>query len=182
MSEHSVPGVGLRTIKTALAVMICAAIFLPFHIWQDQIAEPWSLLGPLNACVAAIICMQSSIEDSWQQGFIRLRGTAVGGAVGLLVLTLYILFPYPLLLIPLLGASTVGIIWFCNLIRKPRACGIGCIVCCIIVFSPADSGLEHYLSAVSRMLETTVGILVSICINRWLPGLPPAQQDGDEQP
>ena len=182
MSEHNIPHVGLRTIKTALAVMICTAIFLPFHLLQDQNSDPWSLIGPLNACVAAIICMQSSIEDSWQQGFIRLRGTAIGGMVGIVVISLYLLFPYPPLLIPLLGLSTVAIIWFCNLIKRPRACGLGCIVCCIVILSPADSGIERYLTALARMGETAVGILISILINRLLPGLPPVADSGDSAP
>ena len=175
MRKWDIPHVGLRTIKTALAVMVCMAIFLPFHLFGAQITEPWSLFGPLNACVAAIICMQSSIEDSWQQGFIRLRGTAVGGVVGLGVISLYILLPDPLVLILLLGAAMVAIIWFCNLIKKPRACGIGCIVCCIVVLTQAGSGMERYLSALARMVETAVGILVSIGINRFLPGLPPSE-------
>lgn len=175
MSEHNIPRVGLRTIKTALAVMLCTAAFLPFHLLQDE--DPWSLIGPLNACIAAIICMQSSIEDSWQQGFIRLRGTAIGGVVGIVMISLYILFPHPLLLVPILGASTVIIIWFCNLIRKPRACGLGCIVCCIILLSPADGGLQHYLAALARMGETAAGILISLFINRLLPGLPPPESD-----
>ena len=112
MQKHDIPHVGLRTIKTALAVMVCVAVFLPFHMLQDDPSDPWSMVGPLNACVAAIICMQSSIEDSWQQGFIRLRGTAIGGVVGILMLTIYLFFPYPVLLIPMLGASTVLVIWW----------------------------------------------------------------------
>ena len=181
MQKHDIPHVGLRTIKTALAVMVCVAVFLPFHILQDDPSDPWSMVGPLNACVAAIICMQSSIEDSWQQGFIRLRGTAIGGVVGILMLTIYLFFPYPVLLIPMLGASTVLVIWFCNLIHKPRACGLGCIVCCIVLLYPADSGVQHYLSALARMGETAAGILISLLINRLLPGLPPAEQNDPEE-
>lgn len=173
MRKWNIPHVGLRTIKTALAVMVCLAVFLPFQLFREEMTEPWSLFGPVNACVAAIICMQSSMEDSWQQGFIRLRGTAIGGVVGLGVISLYILLPYPPVLILLLGLSIVAIIWFCNLIHKPRACGIGCIVCCIVVLTQSDSGLERYLSALARMVETALGILISIGINRLLPGLPP---------
>ena len=182
MQKHDIPHVGLRTIKTALAVMVCVAVFLPFHMLQDDPSDPWSMVGPLNACVAAIICMQSSIEDSWQQGFIRLRGTAIGGVVGILMLTIYLFFPSPVLLIPMLGASTVLVIWFCNLIHKPRACGLGCIVCCIVLLYPAETGLQHYLSALARMGETAAGILISILINRLLPGLPPAEQSDPGEP
>ena len=177
MQKHDIPHVGLRTIKTALAVMVCVAVFLPFHMLQDDPSDPWSMVGPLNACVAAIICMQSSIEDSWQQGFIRLRGTAIGGVVGILMITIYLFFPYPVLLIPMLGASTVIVIWFCNFIHKPRACGLGCIVCCIVILYPAETGLQHYLSALARMGETAAGILISLFINRLLPGLPPPESD-----
>ena len=81
------------------------------------------------------------------------------------------------MLVLLLGLSMVLVIWFCNLIKKPLACGIGCIVCCIVVLTQADSGPERYLSALSRMMETAVGILVSIGVNRLLPGLPPDQED-----
>jgi uncharacterized membrane protein YgaE (UPF0421/DUF939 family) len=157
--------------------MACLTVFLPFQLYRGQLDQPWSLIGPVNACVAAIICMQSSLEDSWKQGFIRLRGTAIGGIVGLGTIFLYILLPYPLALIVLLGLAIILIIWFCNLIHKPRACGIGCIVCCIVVLTQSDSGLERYLAALARMVETAAGILISLGINRLLPGPRPTEEE-----
>ena len=40
MQKHDIPHVGLRTIKTALAVMVCVAVFLPFHMLQDDPSDP----------------------------------------------------------------------------------------------------------------------------------------------
>ncbi len=172
MSKLSIPHVGLRTIKTSLAVMICLCVFLPLESLIQEHFSSWLMIGPLNACVAAIICMQSSFEDSVHQGLIRLRGTAIGGAVGLAVLFLYNLYPCMPLLIVLVGLSMVFIIWFCILIRRPKACGIACIVCCTIALTQTDTGLLRYAAALSRMVETAGGILIALAVNRLLPGLP----------
>ena len=79
---------GMRNIKTAVAVVICFLLFLPFWSQASPAGEGMQI-GPFYACITAVICMQSSVEQSVRQGVSRVIGTLMGGALGLLVLVLY---------------------------------------------------------------------------------------------
>ena len=166
--KHKIPKVGMRNIKTAVAVMVCYILFIPIRgMGPVDTGSILDLVGPFYACIAAIICMQSSVEHSLQQGLSRIISTLVGGAVGLLVLSIGMVADSDLLTLVMLGASVVFIIWLCNLIGRPAACSTGCIVCCAVILS--HSGAERYFYTFARTGETIVGILVSIAVNRLLP-------------
>ncbi len=166
--ERRLPKVGMRTIKTAVAVVLSYLIFVPFQLWLPRV---YAVLagqgGAFYACIAAVICMQSSVGKTVHQGVSRLIGTAIGGCVGLLVLTTDTLLSHPWFLALMLGAGTVAVIWLCNLIGRPAACSIGAVVLCVILFN--HSGPERYLYAVTRMMETAVGVVIAILVNRLLP-------------
>lgn len=171
--RRPVPKVGMRNLKTAVAVMICYVIFIPIRGMgpaniSDNVLD---LIGPFYACIAAIICMQSSVEHSLQQGISRIISTVVGGLVGLAVLSLGMVAGSDLLTLIMLGASVVFIIWLCNLIGRPAACSTGCIVCCAVILS--HSGAERYFYTLARIGETVVGILVAVAANHFLPDYRP---------
>jgi len=64
----------MRNIKTALAVFICVAVF----------AMMGPNFNPLFAAVAAVITMESNIEETVESGWNRILGTIIGGAAGML--------------------------------------------------------------------------------------------------
>lgn len=142
-------------------------IFLPF--WQADAAPGGSMyqIGPFYACIAAVICMQSSVEQSVHQGVSRLIGTGVGGCVGLLILLLAGEESGPLLFGLFLSLGVLITIWLCSLLGQPAACSIGAVVCCAVLMS--HSGPDRYLYTLARMAETTVGILVAVLVNHLLP-------------
>ena len=73
---------GMRTIKTAVAVMISLVIFLPMEALSTAEGTNFiDQLGPFYACIAAIVCMQSSVGATWKQGVSRLLGTLIGQQV-----------------------------------------------------------------------------------------------------
>ena len=158
------PKVGMRNVKTAVAVGICFLIFLPF--WSSGGGEA-AMVGPFYACIAAIICMQGSVEQSVRQGVSRLIGTAIGGAAGLLVLLVDDLLEIPLLTGVLLAGGVILVIWLCNAIHRPAASSIGAIVLCVFLIN--HSGDDRYLYALVRRGETAVGILGAGAVNRLLP-------------
>lgn len=161
---------GWRTIKTAVAVMISFAIFLPW--WDYSLAQPsgpLQQLGPFYACIASIICMQTSVQASVKQGLSRLLGTLVGGGTGLLGVLLSARFPGPLSSMVIFGLFASLTIYLCSLFRQPGACSIAAVVCCAIMFSHSESGVDAAFYTISRMLETAVGILVAVAVNRILP-------------
>ena len=69
--------VGMRTIKTVIAVILSLAI-----------GELFNLRRPLLASFGAIMTMESSISESFEAGKNRIFGTIIGGLVALLIISL----------------------------------------------------------------------------------------------
>ncbi|WP_300380068.1 aromatic acid exporter family protein, partial [Clostridium sp.] len=151
MKILKLPNIGYRNIKTGLAVLICLLIF------------PKSLFAP----IAAIISMQSTIEDSLEIGINRLIGTLIGGILGVIIL--YIieyanLYNYSFLI----GALSVSlIIYLCNLINKPAASSISSIVILAIIIDPVTDITPLAYSFI-RTIETVVGVIIAIIINKYI--------------
>lgn len=168
MRKIELPGIGMRTVKTAVAVVICFFLFLPF--WTETAVGEGGLLeniGPFYACIAAVICMQSSVEQSVRQGISRVIGTCIGGGVGLCVLLLDDLVEQPVFTGVIMGVGIMLTLWLCNLIKRPLACSIGCVVVCVVMLN--HSGPDRYLYTLLRVVETFVGIGVAILVNHVLP-------------
>lgn len=155
---------GWRNVKTAVAVMICFVIFLP---WWGGAASDSRTLGPFYACIAAIICMQGSVEASVKQGLSRLLGTLVGGLVGLAGVSLTLVSPNYVVTTLIFGLCVMAAIYICTILHQPKACSIAAVVCCAVILS--HSGEDRYFYTVARMAETAVGIVVAVAVNRVLP-------------
>lgn len=185
MSGPHLPKVGLRTIKTALAVMISYAIFVPFDlIYHTDYGGIWGQLGPSYACIACIICMQSSLGQTIYQGVSRFIGVAVGGALGILALTLGEYLDHPAVKIIMLGLVCVAGVWVCLVIKRPTACGMACILPCVILITRV-SGSDRYAYAAARIIETVLGVAVAFVVNAVLPSpqgeAEPPKSDGHEE-
>lgn len=73
MKSVPLPRIGMRVVKTAVAVMLSYTIFVPFGlIYNEALGGVWGQLGPLYACIACIICTQSTLGQTIQQGLSRL--------------------------------------------------------------------------------------------------------------
>lgn len=147
--------IGLRNIKTALAVAICMVIF--------------QVIGRENAfyaCIAAVICMKDTVSSSFTMGKNRLIGTIIGGLFGICVI--YIMIRLPFLYdynAFVTGFGIVAVIYVCNLFYKPGAVTIACIVFIGIMIN--YSGPQSYAYAVGRSIDTAIGIIVAILINKY---------------
>ena len=107
MKSVPLPRIGMRVVKTAVAVMLSYTIFVPFGlIYNEALGGVWGQLGPLYACIACIICTQSTLGQTIQQGLSRLIGVAVGGALGTATLLLGAALDDPWVRIPALGAGS----------------------------------------------------------------------------
>lgn len=148
--------IGMRVIKTVVAVYICFLIsFLRKGI-------------PFYSAIAAILCMQSDYINSIKMGKSRIIGTFIGGIYGLLEILLiqYInidLFGYIHYLI--LSLFLIPII-YTNVFLKVRS---SAYISCVVFFSITASvgrSIGPVNFAVNRIIDTLIGILVSIFINK----------------
>ena len=166
--KGKLPIPGWRNVKTAVAVMVCFVIFLPWWGYSPvSSGGPLDQVGPFYACVASIICMQSSVEASVKQGLSRLLGTLVGGLTGLLAVSVTMNAPNYGITTLVFGLCVMATIYICSLLHQPKACSIAAIVCCAVMLS--HSGEERYFYTLIRMAETAVGIVVAVLVNRILP-------------
>ncbi|HCW03592.1 MAG TPA: hypothetical protein DGK91_03030 [Clostridium sp.] len=141
--------IGMRNIKTGLAVLICVLI-----------SRLLKLEYPFYSAIAAVIAMQTSVEASFKAGKNRMLGTFVGAVIGYVFALIY---PGNIILITL---GVMAIIHICNLLNWKSAVSIACVVFLSIMLN--DSGRDHLYYSVNRLLDTLVGIIVALIINRFI--------------
>lgn len=164
-----VPHIGMRVVKTAVAVMISYAIFAPWGLlYRHELGGVLGQMGPLYACIACIVCIQSSLGQTVRQGVSRFIGVLVGGALGAATLLLGDALNNPFVLTLALGVLTVAGLWICLLLQRPAACAMACIVPCVILITGV-TGVERYYYAAARLIETVVGVAVAFGVNAILP-------------
>ena len=153
------PGIGFRNLKSAFSAALCAAIY--FLIDRN----------PTFACIGAVYGMGNDMGHSWQQGGNRLIGTIIGGFLGMGLFWFYLLNDPPgarrALLLPLPVVGVGVLICLGQLFHWPTAVQPGSVVLCIILFNtPVDTYVSY---ALNRMVDTGVGVVVSMVINYLLP-------------
>ena len=170
MKQRNIPHIGMRIIKTAVAVMLAYGIFLPFGLMYDTETYHGVLgqLGPLYACIACIVCMQGTLGQTVQSGVSRLIGVAIGGVLGVATLLLGDRLDNGLLVLPILGVLCVAGMWISLLIQRPAACVMACIVPCVILITGV-TGADRYYYAAARIIETVIGVCVAMLVNKLLP-------------
>ena len=163
VQEHNpvhapIPGLGLRSMKTALAAVLTALLyaFLPNS-------------NPTFACIGAIFGMGADMEDSRRNGGNRFFGTIIGGFIGLGMYWLeHRIFPEGnyWLRLPLVFLGIVIMITVCVLFRWPGGVQPGGVVLCIILFNTPAHHIDY---AINRMIDTGVGVVISLLVNYLLP-------------
>lgn len=148
--------VGGRIYKTVIAVFLCFLI--------DAIRDTGV---PFYAAIAAILCIQKTKEDSFQQAKNREIATIIGGIMGMIFLAFekYIFYiPIELLRYALLSFMLIPIIKFSILIRQEKGTFLMCVVfLCITVTHEGD--ISPISFAFNRIIDTTIGIVVALIVN-----------------
>lgn len=178
MKQFKFPHIGMRTTKTAVAVMLSYLIFVPFGLlYNESYPGVLAYVGPTYSCIACIVCMQSSLEQTLQVGLSRFVGVFIGAILGVAMLLLEPLLSHWVGIVLMLGAACVCGIWLCMLFNRPAACGMACILPCVMLISGDVSGIQRYCYAAARVSETVVGVTVAFLINSLLPTRNPQPQD-----
>lgn len=155
IKNYDFPKVGLRNIKTALAVSSCMILFQLIN--RDN---------PFFACIAAVFCMKDTVASSVSMGKNRIIGTMIGGLLGIIVIYISDLFPILYKLTPLVtGLGIVIVIYICTVIKRPGAVIISCIVFIGIMINYST---KSYYYAINRSIDTAIGIIIAILINKYL--------------
>lgn len=149
--------IGMRTVKTVVAVGICLLVF--------QFFVPKSSINGIQAALAATICMKSSLQNTLRTGLDRAAGTVVGSVMGVLFLLLSAVVPA--VLISALGiVGVLLIIYMCNVFRLQASVTISIVVFLIILIGESDIPPLFY--GLARLGETIFGIFIAYIINRFL--------------
>ena len=116
----NIPRVGMRMVKTALAVAIC--FFLYVLRGEEGV--------PIFSTIAAIICMQPYAENSIQVSINRIIGTLLGAVFALLVLYLIQYIPYQVRILRYLVISfaVIPVMYVTVLLKRTGASALAGIV------------------------------------------------------
>lgn len=157
----SLPKIGLRNIKTAIATTICALIYIII----DRNAT--------FACIGAVFAMNTNLQTSWETGGNRLWGTIIGGFVGMFFFNAYKQLAAVLdindaaleLVTMFIGIMTM--IYVSQLFRVQGSIPAGSVVFYIVMLNTPENQYVTY--ALNRMLDTGIGVLISLMVNVALP-------------
>lgn len=159
MEKINLPKLGLRTIKSGIAVFFCL-LLLPNE--------------PFFACLTSVICLQDTVYNSIDMGINRGAGTIIGASFGLIFLlffrTLETYIPYEfvskLIIYLIIASGIILMIYICILLKRPGAINITCIAFLGVTTAHAYSDPLFY--AGNRIVETLLGILISILVNKLI--------------
>ncbi len=159
MNNFKLPKIGLRTIKSGIAVFLCL-LLLPNE--------------PFFACLTAVICLQDTVYNSINMGINRGIGTIIGAIFGLIFLFLFrsleVHIPNQyiskLTIYLIIASGIILMIYLCNILKRPGAINITCIAFLGVTTTHAYSNPLFY--ATNRIIETLLGIVISILVNKLI--------------
>lgn len=146
MKRHKL---GMRTVKTALAVSITMVI-----------ANLMSLTNPFFAAIAAILCMESSVSESFSAAKDRMLGTIIGAFIAILFVQLL-----PINFITM-GLGVLTVIYFTNIITLQNTIKISTIVFIAILLR--DETINSFSYALYRTFDTFIGLFVGTVVNYFV--------------
>ena len=155
------PKIGLRNLKTAIAATLCAFIYALIDC------------NPTFACIAAVFAMNTDLQTSWETGGNRLWGTIIGGFTGMLFFYLYkqflVVFPGSVMASEMvfLFLGIMVMIIVSQFFHVNGSIPSGSVVFYIVMLNTPENQYISY--ALNRMLDTGIGVLVSITVNLLLP-------------
>lgn len=150
------PKVGMRIIKSSIAVAVCFFISL---FRQEGIV--------FYSCIAAILCIQQDVANSKKVALNRVKGTLLGGCMGMLVLVIEkSLFPIDAMYLSylLISFMIIPIIYISVLLNMTSASYISCVVFLSVCVSHGMD-VNPYLFACNRIIDTLIGIFVALALN-----------------
>ena len=139
--------IGLRTVKTAIAVIIAMMIVESYGATTSKI---------IFAVLGAMAAVQPTFRDSVESCLTQITGVIIGALAGLLFM--YLKFS------PLVAAG-VGVVLIITLYNAFRIRYTPTIACMIVVTLCTSEGMAPINYAVTRIWDTAIGLGVGMAIN-----------------
>ena len=155
----NVPGIGMRIIKSSIAVAVCFVI--------DYLRGEGGMV--FYSQLAALWCIQMYRSNTIRNAIQRIIGTLVGAVYGLIYLLSYSHMiregtSYVVAETITVSLLIIFILYTTVLMKKPQASYFSCVVFLSIVINHATD-VNPYMFVWNRFLDTMIGILVGVIIN-----------------
>jgi len=168
MQKVVFPKIGLRMVKSVLAVFACFMI---------DIFRSGSV--PFYSAIAAILCMQPDVSGSMKVALNRTVGTLIGGFYGMVAMLLFKhfnLYDNVFVRYTVVSIAILPLMYLTVLLKKHKATYITCVVFLSVTISHGADA-SPYLFAINRIVDTLIGIFVSLGIN----AIPFLQKEVEEE-
>lgn len=155
--RHHLPSIGLRMLKTTVAVFICLVI----SIFRGEHSIPF------YSAIATILCMQPYVGNSVKVALNRVYGTIIGAVYGCLILVLeleLLASGSETLHYLLVSITIVPVIYTTLLLKQKNASYIACVAFLSVTVT-TNVDLSPFVFAWERVLDTLIGIAVALVIN-----------------
>ncbi|MDT2759356.1 FUSC family protein [Enterococcus xiangfangensis] len=144
---------GMRTLKTALAVMLCILLF--------QVTDRGS---PLIAALAAVFSLRQDLNTSISFGRSRVLGNSLGGLLALIFYYIQSFFKndfyVELIILPLFVILVIVLSDGLN-----NNSGIISAIATMLLIALSIPQGESFLYALNRVLDTFIGTIIGISLN-----------------
>ncbi len=167
--------IGMRNVKTALAVMLCIITSRLFTLLGDRFymgaaEELYNFLfirsSPLYSSIAALVCMGTTVHETVETGLGRIAATFIGGSLAVCHIRLTEVFTGELFYYLSVFAFIVILIFICNLFGKGNLCAIGGMIFLVVIFSAGEE--PAYINALHRLIDTVTGVAIAFFVNRYV--------------
>ncbi|RDY24417.1 aromatic acid exporter family protein [Romboutsia maritimum] len=136
---------GMRTIKTGIAVTTCVLI------------AKYLVENVFFSAIACIVSMQNTVKGSMKAGFNRVKGTIIGGVIGFLIALIKPGDPF------LCGIGVMTTIYLCNIFNTKASVVVSAVT--FLAIHLGDHAGNPMLYSINRVIDTSVGVVVGVLIN-----------------
>lgn len=176
-NNKTIPKIGLRNIKTGIAVFFCMISYSLARFVTDKliscgvdVPDGFMVLISDNtaiyACLAAVVVMGSSLSKSFRSGLSRIIGTVIGGIFGAIYLHSGDFLNTENLGFILIPIGVIIVIYFLILINENDAIVIALATYLIVAITLDNDAPILYV--LNRTLSTAYGVIVSLCVNNFI--------------
>lgn len=171
MDHPFFPKVGMRKIKSVLALFLSFLIWQIFRIWFPQLD-----VHPLFGYVYAVIEMRDTAEKTEQFGLRRIKATLIGLTLGLMILPLSVSYGayagdsvWNLIAdVLLISVGVLLTLSIAELLRCKNFCGVAAIIFVICIVRDRNATTNIYLYAILRVVQTLLGVFSAWLINSFV--------------